>query len=63
METLKTLHAKIEKKTNNIARAKKDLTTANNDCIISTLKDFIKKNKIDKELFQKQFDEMYEKFN
>ena len=59
METLKTLHAKIEKKTNNIVRAKRDLKTANSDCIISTLKDFIKKNKTEKELLQKQFDEMY----
>lgn len=63
METLKTLHTKIEKKRNNIARAKKDLTTANSDCIISMLKDFITKNKKEKESLQKQMDEMYEKFN
>ena len=63
METLKTLHAKIEKKRNNITRAKRDLITTNSDSIISMLKDFINKNKTEKELLQNQFNEMYEKFN
>ncbi len=63
METLKTLHAKIEKKIDNITRAKRALTTTNSDCIISMLKDFITKNKKEKESLQKQFDEMYKKFN
>jgi len=63
METLKTLHAKIEKKTNNIERAKIDLITADSDSIISMLKDFIIKNKKEKKSLQNQMDEMYEKFN
>ena len=63
MEDLKILHAKIEKKSNNILRAKRDLITANSECIVLMLKDFIDKNKTEKELLQNKFDEIYKKFN
>ena len=63
METLKKLHAKIEKKSNSIERVKADLKTCTVDSVTEHLKVFLNKLKSDKENLQLQFDEMYEKFN
>lgn len=63
METLKTLHAKIEKKANSIDRVKADLKTSTVDSVTEHLKGFLNKLKSDKQNLQLQFDEMYEKFN
>ena len=63
MENLKTLHEKIEKKSNSIERVKADLKNCSVDSVTEHLKVFLNKLKSDKENLQLQFDEMYEKFN
>jgi len=63
METLKTLHAKIEKKAISIKKVKDDLKTSTVDSVTEHLKVFLKKLQNDKENLQLQFDEIYKKFN
>jgi len=63
METLKTLHAKIEKKTNSIDRVKRDLKTVFSDIVINDLKEFLTKLKKDRDSLQLEFDKMYSEFN
>ena len=63
METLQTLHAKIEKKANSIDRVKADLKTSTVDAVTEHLKHFLNKLKSDKQNLQSQFNEMYEKHN
>jgi len=63
METLKTLHTKIEKKTSSINKVKDYLNTNPNSCISSEMRESLKRYETDRENLQSEFDKLYNKNN
>lgn len=63
METLETLHKKIETKRNNIFRIERDIIAFGNHLIENEMRDILEKFKNELKELQSQFNEMAKEFN